>query len=88
MSFFYDFLKSLAIDDLSSDITITTIVGHGIMVVGNFRVKEIGSDLIVVSSGKEKISISGKSLSVLTLAKGEIAISGRVENIALENKNG
>lgn len=85
MSFFYDFLKFFDINDTSLKTTITTIVGTGVMVVGNLKINDIQESSVILGSKKEKIFITGDNLKIKSISKGEIVIAGNVKNIEMES---
>ena len=84
MSFFCDFLKYFDISDISLKTTITSIVGVGVVVVGNLKIKDIQDDLVILSSKKESVKIYGENLKVKSISKGEIVIEGNIKNIEME----
>ena len=81
MSFFYDFLKYFNISDLDGKIAVTSLIGYGVMVVGNLKLTEITDEYIFLSSKKEKLKIFGENLKIISIAKGEIVVSGNVKKI-------
>ena len=81
MSFFYDFLKYFDISDLNGKISVTLLVGFGVMIVGDLKLSEITDEFVYFSSKKEKIKIYGHDLKITSIAKGEVVISGNVKNI-------
>ena len=84
MSFFCDFLKYFDVSDISLKTTITTIVGVGVAVVGNLKIKDIQDEFIMLSSKKESVKIYGQNLKVRSISKGEIVIEGNIKNIEME----
>ena len=85
MSFFCDFLKYFDISDISLKTTITIIVGVGISVVGNLKIKDIQNEFIELSSKREIVKIYGQDLTVKSISKGEIVVSGNIKNIEMES---
>ena len=64
--------------------TITTIVGTGVIVVGNLKINDIQSNSVSLISKKEKIFITGDELKIKSISKGEIVIAGNIKNIDME----
>lgn len=81
MSFFYDFLKYFDLTNIDAKTTITNILGYGVIIIGNLKIKDIQEDEIVLNNKREIISIFGKNLIIKSISKGEIIISGNVTKI-------
>lgn len=81
MSFFCDVVDFFKIDNIDDKISITFVVGHGLMVVGKFKIDRIDENEIVIESPKEKVVIVGEKMILVSVAKGEIAISGSISKI-------
>lgn len=78
MSFFNDFLDSIAVDDVAGKISIWLVVGLGVKIVANLKIEIMQEDEIVLKCKKERIKVIGNGLSIVSVAKGEIEISGNV----------
>lgn len=81
MSFFYDFLDLISIDDLTDKICCNIVFGEGVKVVANFKIEDLKENEIVLKIKKTRIKIFGKELTVLTYAKGEIEIKGKIDGV-------
>ena len=81
MSFFYDFLDLMSIDDLTDKICCNIVFDEGIKIVANFKIEELTENEIVLKIKKTRIKILGRELTVLTYAKGEIEIKGKIDGV-------
>ena len=78
MSFFYDFLKSVELNDIANEIIISAVLGTGVMILGNIKVLELNENEIVFSDKKNEYKIVGKNLILNSIAKGELNVKGDV----------
>lgn len=83
MSFFYDFLNYFDIEDLKNEVSISLVVGTGLMIVGNVKILNFSSDKITVLANKKEIVFEGKELVISAMGKGEIVIAGKILNIKI-----
>lgn len=83
MSFFYDFLNYFDIEDLKNEVSISLVVGTGLMIVGNVKILNFSSDKITVLANKKEIAFEGKELVISAMGKGEIVIAGKILNIKI-----
>ena len=81
MSFFYDFLKYFDVTDLHDKISVTMLVGYGVMIVGNLKLNQITDEFISFSAKKDKLKIFGNNLKINSIAKGEVVIGGDIKKI-------
>ena len=87
MSFFYDVFSDLIKTKDLKDLSITMIVGKGMLLEGEFKILSLSEDLIAVKYNKKTIEISGENLIIKTMAKGELAIWGVINNINFGGNN-
>lgn len=78
MSFFNDFINSIAVDDIQNKILANVVFGVGIKLSGNFKLEQMEENEIVLKLKKEKFKVIGSGLEIATVAKGEIEIIGNV----------
>ena len=83
MSFFYDFLNYFDVSDLKNEVSISLIVGTGLMIVGNVKIQNFSSEKITVISNKKQIVFDGKNLVISVMGKGEIVVSGEILNVKI-----
>lgn len=81
MSFFYDFINSLSIDDLGNKVCSSLVFDCGVRISANFKIETLQEDEIVLKCKKNRIKVIGKNLKVVSLAKGEIEIAGNVDGV-------
>lgn len=81
MSFFYEFLDSIKIDELGDKVNCSIIFNHGVKILADFKIESLHKDEVVLKCKKSKIKIMGSDLEVVTIAKGEIEISGNVNGV-------
>lgn len=84
MSFFYDFLKELHIDDLSDKVAISMILNEGIMILGNIKLLNFSEESIVLSLKDKEIVVEGENLKIKTIAKGELVVVGNILKVSEE----
>ena len=85
MSFFYDFLNEIKVNDLSNKVTISIILNEGAMVVGKIKVISFSSEAVVLCVGDRMVKIEGENLKIKTASKGEIVIIGNVKRVSEKN---
>lgn len=78
MSFFYDFLDNFNLKDLSDKIEINILLGVGVAVVGNVRIKDFSDSIIEIICSKKVLKFVGEKLKISSISKGEIVISGEI----------
>ena len=78
MSFFSDFLESVAIDDVSDKMVCNIVFGSAIKVNCNFKLEQMNEDEIVLKCKKDRFKIIGTGLKIITIAKGEIEVIGNI----------
>lgn len=81
MSFFNDFLDYFKVKDLTNKVSLSMIVGVGLIVVGKIKILNFSEELIEIKADKQKIILSGEELSISTMSKGEIIVAGIVKKI-------
>lgn len=81
MSFFYDFLDYFKVDDLSDKVSIMTVLGVGVMIMGKVKIDNLSEELVELKTKKEKIVIYGNDLKFKTISRGEIVLSGKISKI-------
>ena len=55
MSFFNDFLENFNIDSLADKVTITLILGVGLMIIGKVKILHLSENVINLKINKVKI---------------------------------
>lgn len=83
MSFFCELFDCFKIDDMSKYLSISMILGVGLVIVGNFKIVRLEEENIIIDSKNKEVSIEGKSLSIKSVSKGELIINGNVTKICL-----
>lgn len=78
MSFFYDFLDNFNLKDLSDKIEINILLGVGVAVVGNVKIKDFSDSIIEIICSKKVLKFVGEKLKISSISKGEIVISGEI----------
>ena len=86
MSFFNDFLNYFKINDISNKIAVSMVVGVGICVIGNFKVKSLSDCEIIFVINKDLFIIKGDGLKIATISKGEVVVAGDVKSLELVKK--
>lgn len=81
MSFFNDFLDFFKVKDLTNKVSLSMIVGVGLIVVGKIKILNFSEELIEIKADKQKINLYGEELSISTMSKGEIIVAGIVKKI-------
>ena len=81
MSFFYDFLDSIGVEDLKNKISCTLIIGSAVKIISDIKIENLQDDEIVLECKKTKLKILGEGLKILNLSKGEIEITGNVYGV-------
>lgn len=85
MSFFYDFLNEIKVNELSNKVTISIILNEGAMVVGKIKVISFSSEVVVLCVSDRMVKIEGENLKIKTASKGEIVIIGNVKRVSEKN---
>ena len=67
MSFFYNFLESIEIDDFKNKIICSLIFGSAIKIMANIKIENLQEDEIVLVCNKTRIKILGEELKIFTL---------------------
>lgn len=81
MSFFNDIIDFFKIDDISKKITISFVVGVGLIVVGKIKIDSVDENMILLKGKNSSVSIYGNDLVVRSAAKGEVVVSGKIFKI-------
>lgn len=78
MSFFYDFFDDFNVKDLSDKTEINIVLGVGVAVVGNVKIKDFSESMLEIVCGKKVLKFVGEGLKMSSISKGEIVISGKI----------
>lgn len=81
MSFFNDFLNKFNLSLVDDKIKIQLIFGYGVMIFGDFKIKNLSEELVVLKSKKEMISIVGANMKMKEISKGEVFLIGDIKSI-------
>ena len=81
MSFFYDFVDALSIEDLTGEVCCNLVFGRAVKILANFKIEDLNECEIVLKCKKFKIKIIGENLKISTIAKGEIEVAGNVVGV-------
>ena len=87
MSFFYDFLNSINLKELSDDLMISIVVGKGISIIGDIKLVSMSESDIEFLYKKQLIKIQGSELKINSLAKGEFVSTGKIQSFKVEELN-
>lgn len=83
MSFFNELISYFSVDDLSCKLSISMIVGVGLVVVGKCKIETMDENLITISGAGKRIDLVGKGMKIKSVAKGEIIVFGEIENVQI-----
>ena len=64
--------------DLSDKIEINMLLGVGVAVVGNVKIKDFSDSTIEIICSKKVLKFVGEKLKISSISKGEIVISGEI----------
>lgn len=81
MSFFNDIYECFKISEPSQKITISLVLGEGLVAVGNFKIDSVDSDKILLKSKTQSATICGRDLLIRSASRGELVLSGKVSDI-------
>ena len=81
MSFFCDVLNYFKLNDINDKVLISLIPGNGVVVYGNFKIKDVSENNMVLCSKKDNVFIAGENLKISTITKGELVLSGLINEV-------
>ena len=84
MSFFNDFLEHFKIEQTGENVSISIILGVGLVIVGKCKVLDFSDKNILIKLKQNKLLIAGDGLNIDTMSKGEIVVSGKLLKLELE----
>lgn len=86
MSFLTEINELLNIDNISSDMCVTFMVGKGAVIEGYKKILQITDEsVLVMGKNKRKICVKGKNIQIHSLAAAEMVIHGKIEWVGEEN---
>ena len=71
MSFFCDVLYYFKLNDINDNVLISLIPGNGVVVYGDFKIKDISENNMVLCSKKDNVFIAGENLKISTITNTE-----------------
>ena len=84
MSFFNDFFDYFNISNFNNEVSISIIVGVGLLVVGKIKIINFSEEKIEVFVNKKKLCLTGESLKISAISRGEMIVEGNVLVVNME----
>lgn len=71
-------------DALLSAAKLSLTAGRRALIENHKGILEYGTERILISTGRGKISLSGSELRLVAMSKSQLLISGRIQNVEWE----
>lgn len=84
MSFFNDFLDYFNISNFNNEVSMSIIVGVGLLVVGKIKIINFSEEKIEVFVNKKRLCLTGECLKISTISRGEMIVEGIILNVNME----
>ena len=81
MSFFCELFDYFKVDNVDNVLSLSMILGVGLVVVGKLKIVSLGESKIVLESKNRKVLIEGNNLNIKSISKGELVVAGDVLKI-------